>query len=72
MGTYRGGADHNNSTAGNDAPDTAQGHGDSPQAGSGGLNQAVGSPFESSDVDALHLHHRLKGPLGAGRIGITE
>ena len=44
----------------------------SPRAGSAGLNQAVGGPFESSDVDTLHLHHRLEGALGAGRIGVAE
>jgi len=36
------------------------------------LNQAVGGPFERSDVDTLHLHHRLEGALGAGRIGVAE
>ena len=38
----------------------------------GGLNRAVGRPFESRDVDTLHLHHRLEGALGAARIGIAE
>src|ERR1700722_5717228 len=36
------------------------------------LNRAVGGAFESSDVDTLHLHHRLEGALGAGRIGVAE
>src|ERR1700722_13361029 len=34
--------------------------------------QAVGGPFDSSDVDTLHLHHRLESALGAGRIGVAE
>jgi len=39
---------------------------------SSGLNQAVDRSLESSDVDTLHLHHRVEGTLGAGRIGIAE
>src|ERR1700680_438037 len=36
------------------------------------LNQTVGGPFESSDVEALPPHHRLKSTLGAGRVCITK
>jgi len=32
----------------------------------------IGGAFECGDVDALHLHHRVEGPLGASGIGVAE
>ena len=40
--------------------------------GSVGRGEAICGALQRSDVDALHVHHRLEGASGTGRFGIAD